>query len=172
MLVDQAEEQVCIWVCPISIQYKVQVLSSLVVVLSLYHEGGKEQAHIDVHIAARALNRLVKALLSLDLQTVAEAELSELFPFLCIVRLVNQMIYEVFLSIFDVTNRVKFKCKTVELLGCALVEALVILVFTRHRNGFKLSDNVRVQVVPLSRQNCLVKARFHLFLEEDVQLSL
>ena len=96
----------------------VEVLTSLVVVLSLHHECCEEETHLDIHFATTALDRLVKTLLSFNLKTVSEAELSKFFPLLMIVRLVNQVVHEVFLCVLNVSHSVEFKSQTSKLLRC------------------------------------------------------
>ena len=142
VLVDQAEEKVGIRVGPIGVQNEVKVLSGLVVVFSLNHEGSQEQSHIDVNLACSQLNLLVDALLSLNLLVVFEAELSEFGPLFAVVGVVNELVDEVLFGTFDFTNCVKFARQAVELFILLLPEALEELVVAGPCDRFELRHDV------------------------------
>ena len=93
---------------PVQVQDEIEVLSSFVKVLPLNHECSKEEAHFNVHFTTSALYCLVKALLGLDLQPIAQAELGKLLPFAPVVWLINQVINEILLSILNVAHSIEF----------------------------------------------------------------
>jgi len=80
------------------------------------------------------------------------------------------VVHEVFLRIFDVSYCVEFFGQSLEFLGAFLSKRLVVEVLTLSSNCFELSDDVAVQGVALSVQDCFLKACLHLCLQEDIQL--
>ena len=157
---------------PVGVQDKIEVFSGFVIVLSLNHEGCEEKAHFNIHLTTGTFDCLVKALFSLDLQAVTKAELSKLLPFISIVRRINEMVHEIFLSILNVTNGIKLKSESVKFFGRCLTEACIVLVIARSSDVFKLRDDVGVQIVPLCRKDSLLEASLHFGLEENIQLRL
>ena len=142
------------------------------VILSLNQKGSQEDPHLSGESSALTLDLLVEALFCLDLKSISETELSIFAPFCGIVWIISQVIHEVLLRIFHVTDGVKLMGKSVELLLVGLSEALINQILLRQLDILKLRHDVAVEVGSLTLGDGSVKALLGLSLEEDVQLSL
>ena len=171
-LVEQTHQQVCIEMSPGLIQHHIKMQLCRRVVLPLKHQGSEEYSRVQVNVSAIAGDLLVDTLLSLDLKSVSERKLGEFTPLFAIVRVLNEVVDVVFLSIFDICDCVKLLCKSRVLLRCCFLNAFMDLVEPRPFNDFKLANDVVVQFRSMSQRNCLSQAIFHFPLQEDIQVCL
>lgn len=78
--VQEAHQQVCMYVFPLLVEHCIKVFLALVEVLALEHKGGQENVYVRLDRVALKLNNFLQELFCLWLLVVVEAEHRILVP--------------------------------------------------------------------------------------------
>ena len=126
--VKESHQQVCIEMEPVIVKDYIKMYFSSRKVVSLEHKGTQEYSCIRIDCASIASNLLVDTLLCFYLKSISQRKLSKLSPFLAIIWVLYQMVYVIFLCIFDISDSVKFLSKSRVLFSCRFLDTFMDFV--------------------------------------------
>ena len=113
---------------PVSVKDYIKMYFCSREVLSLEHKSTQEYSCIRINCASVASNLLVDTLLCFYLKSISQRKLGKLTPFLAIIWVLYQMVYVIFLCIFDISDSVEFLSKSCVLFSCRFLDTFMDFV--------------------------------------------